>query len=935
MIRSVSAPTLAGVCAVLSFGAFGACGTRSEGPAPVLTPAEAIADFEVEEGFVVELVAAEPDVVAPVALTFDAKGALWVVEMRGYMNQLDGSGEGAPTGRVRVLRDTDNNGSFETISTFLDGLVLPRAIAMTKGGILLAEPPNLYFVENENYVAGRRMVVDSNYAVGGNPEHQPNGLLYAMDNWIYSAGSNIRRRLIDDRWITDSTQFRGQWGITQDDYGRLFYNHNSATLLGDNVLPNDFPSNPNHEASHTNYSSPKASNHVYTRRPNPGVNRGYLEATLDDDGHLANVTAACGPIIYREAAFPPDHEGNAFVMEPAGNVVKRVVLTERDGRVSGAAPYEGQEFLASTDERFRPVGAAVGPDGALYIADMYRGVIQHATYLTPYLKDQIAQRDLTTPLDHGRIYRIRWAGSDMRSTRADLLNRSTADLVATLRNPSGWWRDTAQRLLVESADPEAPAALRQLIATREPVTTILHTLWTLEGLGALTFEDLERALAASQSPKVKATVLRLASSDTARRRAFDIVRSVPGNSRQVGLQRVLALRHFIDLEPEQVFERMLQSVADRRGDTEFVDAVLGGLNGREEQFLLFLETRGSSAPRLVAAAEQARFASQASPVRAALALDGAAAASYARGASLYGAHCASCHGSDGRGLPQLAPTLRRSEWVLQDPETPVRIVLDGLSGPGIMPGLGATATLSDGAIADIVTYIRNAWRNRASAVDSSLVATLRADPTRHASTPYTAEELATLRSAGSVSLTPDANLSGWTKLGGSATYRLEGNELVGTTVAGSPNTFLVTDQEYGDFILEFEVKVDPDINSGVQIRSQSLPDYRNGVVHGYQVEIDPSDRAWSGGIYDESRRGWLFDLRGNPTARDAFQVNDWNHYRVEARGKHIRTWVNGVLAADLIDDETSTGFIGLQVHSVGSPELVGREVRWRNLRLMR
>ena len=942
-------------------------------PSPVLTPAEALADFRVEDGFTIELVASEPEVVAPVALTFDANGAMWVVEMRGYMNHLDGSGEEVPNGRVRVLRDTDNDGSFETVTTFLDGLVLPRAIAMTKGGILLAEPPNLLFVENDNYVAGKRVIVDSAYAVGGNPEHQPNGLLHAMDNWIYSATSDVRYRLVDGGWLRDSTQFRGQWGITQDDFGRLFYNHNSATLLGDNVLPNDFPANPNHEATHANYSSPKASNRVYTRRVNPGVNRAYLDGTLGDDGHLANVTGACGPVIYRENAFPASHHGNAFVMEPTGNVVMRVVLEDRDGVVEGAAPYEGREFLSSTDERFRPVNGYVGPDGALYVVDMYRGVIQHATYLTPYLRRQIERRDLATPLDLGRIYRIRWADpgrSDSDRPAAErpaaertaaeragaprLLDMATSDLVAELRNPAGWWRDTAQRLLVQTADPEAPPALRRLIATRESSVTIIHALWTLEGLRVLSVDDLNDALRVSQSAKVHATVLRLAATladspdVSTRRRAYELVRSTPDTGREVDLQRVLALQQFLDLDEDTVFDDLLRAVAERRGSAEFVDAVLGGLHGREDRFQLFAETRRSVAPELYAAVVQARFTSQVGPVLAALALEGDRAESYTQGASLYRVHCASCHGPDGRGLPALAPTLRRSEWVLQDPETPTRIVLDGVAGPirvnglvvqppdtpGLMPGLSAPATLSDGDIADVLTYIRNTWGNRAPAVDSGLVAAVRSATQHHAGTPYTADELVALRSEGSQLLTPGADLSGWEKLGGTATFEVVGDEVIGTTVAGSPNTFLATEQTYDDFILEFEVKVDPQINSGVQIRSLSLPEYENGVVHGYQIEIDPSDRAWSGGIYDESRRGWLFDLRGNPAARAAFRVDGWNHYRVEARGPHIRTWVNGVLAADLLDDMTPSGFIALQVHSVGSPDLVGREVRWRGLRLM-
>ncbi len=178
------------------------------------------------------------------------------------------------------------------------------------------------------------------------------------------------------------------------------------------------------------------------------------------------------------------------------------------------------------------------------------------------------------------------------------------------------------------------------------------------------------------------------------------------------------------------------------------------------------------------------------------------------------------------------------------------------------------------------------------------------------------------------------NLEGWHQLNGEAKYKVEDGEIVGTTVTNTPNSFLVTDKSYGDFILELEFKVNDHMNSGIQVRSESTPDYHNGRVHGYQIEIDPSDRAWSGGIYDEARRGWLYPLIFNPEAGKAFKHNQWNHYRVECIGNTIRTWVNGIPAASLVDDMTLKGFIALQVHSIGNnKEEAGEEIRWRNIRI--
>ncbi len=185
---------------------------------------------------------------------------------------------------------------------------------------------------------------------------------------------------------------------------------------------------------------------------------------------------------------------------------------------------------------------------------------------------------------------------------------------------------------------------------------------------------------------------------------------------------------------------------------------------------------------------------------------------------------------------------------------------------------------------------------------------------------------------GFVPLFDGKTLDGWRQLGGEAKYEAVDGTIVGSSVPNTSNSFLCTEKYYGDFVLELEFKVDPKLNSGVQIRSSSYPDYHKGRVHGYQVEIDPSDRAWSAGIYDESRRGWLANLKDNEPARKAFKPDDWNHYRIEAIGDRIRTWINDVPAADLRDSMTPIGFIGLQVHGVG-----GRTdpltVRWRDIRI--
>lgn len=177
------------------------------------------------------------------------------------------------------------------------------------------------------------------------------------------------------------------------------------------------------------------------------------------------------------------------------------------------------------------------------------------------------------------------------------------------------------------------------------------------------------------------------------------------------------------------------------------------------------------------------------------------------------------------------------------------------------------------------------------------------------------------------------DLNGWKQLNGKAKYEVKDGVIVGTTVPDQPNSFLATEKIYDDFILELEFKVDPRMNSGIQFRSESKPDYQNGKVFGYQMEIDPSSRAWSGGIYDEGRRLWLYTLEYNEAAKKAFRNNEWNRYRIECVGNTVRTWVNGIPAAHLVDDIKTSGFIALQVHSIGKPEEAGRQISWRNIRI--
>jgi glucose/arabinose dehydrogenase/mono/diheme cytochrome c family protein len=480
-------------------------------PAPALSPAEELATFKITPGFHVEAVATDPLLGDPVAIEFGPDGRLWVLEMRGFMPDVDGANERAPVCDVAVLEDTDGDGHYDKRTVFLDGLVLPRAICLVGDGLLVAEPTHLWFCRDTNGdgVCDQKTEIASDYGNINNPEHNANGLMWAMDNWIYSANYTGRFRYDGGgKFTRDATITRGQWGITQDDTGRIFYNSNSDPLRADLIASAYLKRNPNFSGAGANVAMAPANLRVWPGRVTPGINRGYN--TLDTEGKMYAVTAACGPVIYRGALFPAEFRGDAFIAEPAGNLIKRIKLSEDGGTLHGANAYEGTEFLTSTDERFRPVNLFNGPDGALYVVDMYRGVIQHRIYVTTFLRKQIEERHLEQPRARGRIWRIVPDGAPKPDFKLGLAKASSAELVQELGDANGWTRDTAQRLLVERRDPAAIAPLRRMaVDAAQPALARLQALWTLDGAGALDRPTVDTALD-DPDGRVAAAAVRLA-----------------------------------------------------------------------------------------------------------------------------------------------------------------------------------------------------------------------------------------------------------------------------------------------------------------------------------------------------------------------------------------------------------------------------------------
>ncbi|QMW04462.1 DUF7133 domain-containing protein [Spirosoma foliorum] len=562
--------------------------TLGEGPSPVKTPAEEQATFQLEPGLSIQLVASEPMIQDPVVINFDEDGRLWVVEMRGFMPDVNGDGEDKPVGRVSVLEDTNGDGQMDVSKVYLDSLVMPRALAFVPGGVLVAENGALWMTKdlNGDLKADTKTVVDAQYVGSGLPEHAPNGLWRGLDNWYYNAKSRLRYRLVGGKWERDSTEFRGQWGISYDDKGRLYYNYNWSQLHADLVAPNYLSRNKNHKATTGIDHGLTIDRRVYPIRPNPAVNRGYIPGTLDKEGHLLEFTAACSPLAYRGTALPAAYYGNAFVCEPAGNLIKRNVVEEKGLLITAHDPHPGTEFLASTDERFRPVHMATGPDGALYIADMYRGLIQHKAYVTPYLKEQTLARELDKPVNRGRIWRI--VPQNWKAPKAKKLASASSDeLVAELSNADGWHRDVAQHLLIDRNDKRVGPALTTLATKGEQPLGRFHALWTLDGL-KLSNPNLLSGLVADPNPLVSSTALRLLEpfAKTDKTIRAKLGEQLLARWEQAPIEQILQMTFTAGVLDQSAAQPLLANIVGRHGESALIrDAAMSSLQNQEFAFL--------------------------------------------------------------------------------------------------------------------------------------------------------------------------------------------------------------------------------------------------------------------------------------------------------------------------------------------------------------
>ena len=584
---------------------------RAAGP---LSPTEALASFQLEPGYRIELAAAEPLIKDPVAMAFDDRGRMFVVENGGYPGPLEGADAGpAAEGVIALLEDTNRDGRFDKRTDFARQLTFPNGIMPWDGGVFVSCAPDLLYLKDTDNdgVADERRVVFTGFDVSKTSQLRFSHPTLGIDNWIYLTSGLTGGRVTapdqperspvtlgtnDSRFNPLTLAFevtggQGQYGLTFDDYGRRFTCSNRRPVMHV-VLETGRP-----EAQSAPRVLADRGRCLGRRRRRPRSGRSSGDTTtasfipsLMSAPHAGTFTAASGVHIHRGNALPAADRGSIFVCESAQNLVQRQILTANGVTFTSRPARTGRDFLSSRDTWFRPVFAANGPDGALYIVDMYRRIIDHPQYVPEQSR---ALLDFQAGKERGRIYRIVAAGWKPDRRPIDLGSMSAPELAGTLEHPNAWWRETAQRLLVERRDRTAIPHLRVIAQGSHTEVARIHALWTLAGLAGLEAADVAAAL---QDPhaRVRETAVRLAGSLIGS--SEDLLTRVVGLADdaddRVRLEVALALGETSD--PRAI--GALAALARRDGAQQWMRAaILSSVRDRAHEFLrAFLESPASS-----------------------------------------------------------------------------------------------------------------------------------------------------------------------------------------------------------------------------------------------------------------------------------------------------------------------------------------------------
>ncbi len=591
---------------------------RAQEDRRALSPSDAMRSFVLEPGYRIDLVAAEPLVQDPVAIAFDAHGRMYVAENRGYPDPLEGEAAEPARGVIALLTDTDDDGRYDTRSEFAAGLTYPNGLMAWDGGVFVTAAPDLLYLKDSDGdgIADQRRVALTGFNATRTAQIRFSHPTLGPDGWIYlTSGLNggrvsspahperapVEFASSDSRYHPVSGRFelaggQGQYGLTFDDHGRRFICANRHPLWHVVIEPFQLQRNPHLAFSESVQEVSTVGADAAVWPLTRDLTTASFHPTLINTPHAGTFTSASGVHLHRGDALPPGHAGSVFVAESAQNLVQRQVREARGVSFRSSPARSGVEFLASRDSWFRPVQLANGPDGALYVVDMYRKDIDHPAYVP---EESRRLFDFTAGRGMGRIYRV--AAHDRPPTSApEMLTAQTDErLVATLGHANAWWRETAQRLLVERRAVGAGAALRAAAAGSNALAR-LHALWTLDILDLVRLQDLQTALADS-SAGIRENAVRIAER---RLQAWpDLLASLlaladDGDAR-VRLHVALALGASGD--PRGVVG--LASIARRDGADRWVRAaVFSGLRDRAPAFLAAFQSASTGPPATAARA---------------------------------------------------------------------------------------------------------------------------------------------------------------------------------------------------------------------------------------------------------------------------------------------------------------------------------------------
>jgi mono/diheme cytochrome c family protein len=718
-------------------------------PIKPLPPQEQAKTFVLPPGYRMELIVAEPDVVSPAVIRFDGNGRMYVAEFTTYMRDADGNNQHTRESRITRFESTKNDGVYDKRTVFVDKLVLPRTIVPLDGNSILtnetaSDDVVKYTDTNNDGVADKREHFYSGVGIGrdGNLEHEQSGYLWGLDNWIYTTYNAFRFRWTPNGILKEPTgPNNGSWGVTMDDDGKPWF-----IDAGGERGPMNFQV-PIHYGAFT-----------VPGQLEPGFEVVWPEAGLSDMqggmvrvrmpvGRLNHFTAASGADVVRAHRMPPDLRGDLLITEPVGRLIRRARIVKDQGLTQLRNVYPGSEFILSTDPLFRPINITTAPDGTLYIADMYHGIIQESNWTRPgsYLRRKIEQYQLDKVISHGRIWRLRFDGVPgvpatpagpasqatpeipaqpalaLESARPRMLEETAPQLVAHLSHENGWWRDTAQHLLVLKQDKSVVPALRTLVQSSSNLLARVHALWTLEGLGALDLA-LVREQMKDSSPRMRVQAIRASETlyKAAQRGLADDYRAMTKDSDpDVALQAMLTANLFNLPNVEFLIKDTMASNSAR------------GIQEIGQRVLQRIATAATNAAANLSPEQQEQMK---------------------EGETIYKSLCSTCHGEDGRGVAvagaapaatggtpgapngalqaMMGPALAGSPRVQAHRDYVIKTLLQGMTGP--LAGQTYTQVMlpmgnqSDQWIASVSSYVRNSFGNTAAFIEPGHVARVRA-----------------------------------------------------------------------------------------------------------------------------------------------------------------------------------------------------------------